>query len=602
MSTNEKFHLHEFRRTSQTERALRVDSFVSLFANTRGKGVGTMRDNPSLSPMQIDRIRSVGALLRSVQAGEVLYEPSQPDVALFIVLEGNVSICKTGEDNKILAVREANQFTGEMSIISGKRSLLKARVTADGSVLELSRDNVLSLMAKDTELGEIFMEAFVARRLLMIQLGEGNVVLFGTKGSPRTLALREFLARNAHPFTYIDIDSESFAGELMEKLAVRNSEIPVVYCDNRHVLRNPSIAELAQCLDLNINTDKSVRDVVVIGGGPAGLAAAVYAASEGLRTLVIEKSAPGGQAGSSSRIENYLGFPTGISGQELANRFIAQAQKFGAQIMVAQSVVHIDTSHHPYKVILESGLKFNARAVVIATGAQYARLPIEDADEFTGRGIYYNATHMEAQLCDSEEVIVVGGGNSAGQAAVFLAKSSTTVHLFVRSHKLSDSMSQYLIGRIEAHPRIEIHYQTRITNLSGGVHLEHVVWRDDALGETKTGPIRHVFVMAGAAPRTEWLEDSFMLDSKGFIVTGSDLGNFAGGHQWPIGRSPFLLETNVPGIFAVGDTRAGSVKRVASAVGEGSMAVHLVHRYLAECGDRLASGREAQMGTASARA
>jgi thioredoxin reductase (NADPH) len=553
-----------------------------------------MRDNPNLTPKQIDRIRSF-ALLRAVQAGEVLYESSQPDVPLFIVLEGSVSISRTGEDDKILAVRDANQFTGEMSVISGKRSLLKARVSADGSVLELSRDEVLSLMAKDTELGEIFMEAFVARRLLMIQLGEGNVVLFGTKGSARTLALREFLTRNAHPFTYIDIDSGSFAGELMEKLAVRNSEIPVVYCNNRYVLRNPSIAELAQCLGLNINTDKSVRDVIVIGAGPAGLAAAVYAASEGLRTLVIEKSAPGGQAGSSSRIENYLGFPTGVSGQELANRSIAQAQRFGAQIMVAQSVVHIDTSRQPYKVILESGLKFNARAVVIATGAQYARLPIEDVDAFTGMGIYYNATHMEAQLCDSEEVIVVGGGNAAGQAAVFLAQSSTTVHLFVRSQKLSDSMSQYLIGRIEAHPRIDIHYRTRITSLSGAGHLEHVEWRDDALGETKSGPVRHVFVMAGAAPRTEWLEDSFVLDNRGFIVTGPDLAAFAGRDQWPLKRLPLMLETSVPGIFAVGDTRAGSVKRVASAVGEGSMAVHLVHRYLAECGERLASVQQTQM-------
>jgi thioredoxin reductase (NADPH) len=560
-----------------------------------------MRDNPNLSPQQIDRIRSV-ARLRSVQTGEVLYEPSQPDVPLFIVLEGNISISRTGEDDKILAVREANQFTGEMSVISGKRSLLKARVTGDGSVLELSRDKVLSLMAKDTELGEIFMEAFVARRLLMIQLGEGNVVLFGTKISARTLALREFLTRNAHPFTYVDIDSDSFAGELMEKLAVRNSEIPVVYCNNRYVLRNPSIAELAQCLDLNINTDKSVRDVVVIGAGPAGLAAAVYAASEGLRTLVIEKSAPGGQAGSSSRIENYLGFPTGVSGQELANRSIAQAQKFGAQIMVAQSVVHIDTSRQPYKIILESGLKFNARAVVIATGAQYARLPIDDADAFTGRGIYYNATYMEAQLCDSEEVIVVGGGNSAGQAAVFLAHSSAKVHLFVRSQKLSDSMSQYLIGRIEAHPKIEIHYRTRITGLSGAGHLEHVEWRDDALGKTKSAPIRHVFVMAGAAPRTEWLEDSFVLDNRGFIVTGHDLAAFEGGDQWPLKRPPLMLETSVPGIFAVGDTRAGSVKRVASAVGEGSMAVHLVHRYLAECAEQLASVQLAQMAPASARA
>src|SRR3981189_3565351 len=294
-----------------------------------------MRDNPNLSPKQIDRIRSV-ALLRSVQAGEVLYEPSQPDVPLFIVLEGNVSISRTGEDDKILAVREANQFTGEMSVIFGKRSLLKARVSADGSVLELSRDKVLSLMAKDTELGEIFMEAFVARRLLMIQLGEGNVVLFGTKSSARTLALREFLTRNAHPFNYIDIDSDSFAGELMESLAVRNSEIPVVYCNNRYVLRNPSISGLSPCLVQNMNIDKSVRDVVVIGAGPAGRAAAVYAASEGLTTLVIEKSAPGGQAGSSSRIENYLGFPTGVSGQELANRATTQALKFGAKMSIGQ--------------------------------------------------------------------------------------------------------------------------------------------------------------------------------------------------------------------------------------------------------------------------
>lgn len=552
-----------------------------------------MRDNPMLSSEQIDRIRSV-AQFRSVHAGEVLYEPSQPDVPLFIVLEGSVSIRRTSADDKNVAVRESGQFTGEMSVISGKRSLLMARVATDGSVLELNRDKVLSLMAKDTELGEIFMEAFVARRLLMIQAGEGNVVLFGTKGSAHTLALREFLTRNAHPFTYVDIDSDLLSAELMEKLAIRSREIPVVYCNNRHILQNPSIAELAQCLDLNINTDKSVRDVLVIGAGPAGLAAAVYAASEGLRTLVIEKSAPGGQAGSSSRIENYLGFPTGLSGQELANRSIAQAQKFGAQIMVAQSVVHIDTSRRPYKVVLESGLKFNARSVVIATGAQYARLPIEDADSFTGRGIYYNATHMEAQLCEAEEVIVVGGGNSAGQAAVFLAKSSAKVHLFVRSQKLSESMSQYLIGRIEAHPRIEIHYLTRITGLGGVGHLEIVDWRDDALGETGSWPIRHVFVMAGAAPRTEWLEDSFVLDNKGFIVTGPDLGSFEGGDQWPLKRPPLLLETSIPGIFAVGDIRAGSVKRVASAVGEGSLAVHLVHRYLAECEELLSSTQQAR--------
>jgi len=539
-----------------------------------------MQDNPTLNREHIDRIRSV-AQLRSVRSGEVLYEPSCPDVPLFIVLDGTVSISRAGEDEKVLAIRESGQFTGEMSLISGNRPLVTARVTQDGAVLELTREKVLSLMAKDTEVGEILMGAFVARRLLAIQLGEGNVVLFGAKSSGRTLALREFLTRNGHPFTYIDIDTDSCASELMEKLAVRNGEIPVVYCNRRYVLRNPSIAELAACLDLNINIDKGVRDVLVIGAGPAGLAAAVYAASEGLKTLVIEKSAPGGQAGSSSRIENYLGFPMGLSGQELANRSIAQAQKFGAQLMVAQSVVHIDSSRQPYKVVLESGLKFNARSVVIATGAQYARLPVEEADAFTGRGIYYNATHMEAQLCDSEEVAVVGGGNSAGQAAVFLAQTSSKVHLLVRSNQLSESMSQYLIARIDTHPKIEIHYLTQIVGMTGAAHLESIDWEEDSSGARVTKQIRHVFVMAGAAPRTEWLEDSFVLDKKGFIVTGPDLVEYAD-FQWPLSRSPLLLETSVPGIFAVGDTRAGSIKRVASAVGEGAMAVHLVHRFLAE--------------------
>lgn len=548
-------------------------------------GEPSIDDNPTLSGEHIDRIRQASQL-RSIKRGEKLYEPSDPDVPLYVVLNGAVTIIRPGVGERILAVRKSGQFTGEMSVISGNRSLLTALVTEDGAVLEVPRDAVLSLMAKDTELGDILMGAFVARRQVMIQLGEGNVVLFGTKTSGRTLLLREFLTRNNHPFTYVDLDTDASFGDLVDKLAIRSGEIPVVYCNNRYVLRNPSISELAACLDLNlsIDNDKGVRDVIVVGAGPAGLAAAVYAASEGLKTLVIEKAAPGGQAGSSSKIENYLGFPVGVSGQELVNRANAQAQKFGAQLMVAQSVVHIDCSRQPYKIILESGAKFRTRCVVIATGAQYARLPIEDADAFSGRGVYYNATHMEAQLCDGEEVAIVGGGNSAGQAAVLLAKNSSKVHFLVRSRKLSESMSKYLVARIEAHPRIEIRYCTQIVFLAGGAHLETIRWRNEDTGMVETKAVRHVFVMAGALPRTEWLQDSFSLDKSGFIITGQELIG-CDECQWPLERPPFMLETSIPGIFAVGDTRSGSVKRVASAVGEGSMAVHLIHRFLAESAD-----------------
>lgn len=536
-------------------------------------------DNPTLSSEHIDRIRRV-AQVRSVKCGEILYEPSEPNVPIYVVLDGSVTV---GVDERIIAVRKSGQFTGEMTVISGNRSLLTARVIQDGTLLEVPRDAVLSLMAKDTELGDILMGAFVVRRQVLMQLGEGNVILFGTKASGRTLLLREFLTRNNYPFTYVDLETDTTFTQLIEKLAVRSGEIPVAYCNNRYVLRNPSIGELAACLDLNLNigTDKSVRDVVVIGAGPAGLAAAVYAASEGLKTLIIEKAAPGGQAGSSSKIENYLGFPVGVSGQELVNRANAQAQKFGAQLIVAQSVVHIDCSRQPYKVILESGGKLRGRCIVIATGAQYVRLPIDDADAFAGRGVYYNATHMEAQLCDSEEVVVVGGGNSAGQAAILLQLRSSRVHLLVRAPKLSDSMSRYLAARIEAHPRIEIHYSTQVVSLSGTAHLENIEWRNEQAGTTETKAIRHVFVMAGAVPRSEWLQDCLVLDKNGFIVTGQELIGYDDS-QWPLERTPLLLETSVPGIFAVGDTRAGSVKRVASAVGEGAMAVHLIHRFLAE--------------------
>jgi len=312
------------------------------------------------------------------------------------------------------------------------------------------------------------------------------------------------------------------------------------------------------------------------------LAAAVYAASEGLDVLTIETATPGGQAGSSSKIENYLGFPTGVSGQELAARALAQTEKFGAKMMVAHGVTRLECASHPYKVVLDDGQKMAARAVVIATGAQYSKPRIANLAKFEGQGIYYGATHMEAQLCGDEEVIVVGGGNSAGQAATFLCQSAGKVRMLVRSGQLSDTMSRYLIQRIEENPNIEMHYNTEITAFDGDGHLERVTWLDKASGQSSMHPIRHVFVMAGASPRTDWLKGCVAMDDKGFILTGRDLDPVTEGPAWPLPRPPQMLETSLPGVFAVGDVRAGNVKRVASAVGEGAIAVHLVHRVLGE--------------------
>ncbi len=337
---------------------------------------------------------------------------------------------------------------------------------------------------------------------------------------------------------------------------------------------------------MNVKLDSSqVHDVVIIGAGPAGLGAAVYAASEGLDALLVETEAPGGQAGSSSKIENYLGFPTGISGQELATRALHQAQKFGARMMVAHSIVKLDCARRPYRMVLDDDSVISSRSIIIATGAHYKKPAVENLKKFEGQGVYYGATYMEAQLCEAEEVIVIGGGNSAGQAAVFLAQTASKVHMLVRSNGLAETMSRYLIQRIEENPGIELHCKTEITKLEGDAHLERIAWIDKKTGETSTHDIRHVFIMAGAAPRTEWLRDCIALDDKGFILTGRDLEAATASNSsfpWPLARAPQMLETSMPGVFAVGDVRAGNVKRVASAVGEGAISVSLVHRTLAE--------------------
>ena len=541
---------------------------------------------PVLTAAQISRLR-LGSKLRKVEPGDILFQPDDTEVPFFVLLSGSMDIVQpdlTGE--RLIAKHGPGEFTGEFTMISGQRCLVLGRVTRAGEFLEISAAGLRSFVARDAELGEIFMRAFILRRIALIRGGKGNVILMGSRHCANTLRIREFLAGNAYPYTYVDLDTDKTSQELLDRFEVKTGDIPVVICNGRTVLRNPSTQEVADCLGFNLSIDLSqVRDVIIVGAGPSGLAAAVYAASEGLDALVVETEAPGGQAGSSSKIENYLGFPTGISGQELAARAIAQAEKFGAKMMVAHKVVHLNCKRRPYEVVLDSGSALAAHSIVISTGAQYNKPPIANLKRFEGQGIYYGATHMESQLCENEDVIVVGGGNSAGQAAVFLSQTSRKVHMLVRSGTLSETMSRYLIQRIADNPAIELHFNTEIAGLEGDTQLQRVTWRDRVTAETSTHDIRHVFIMAGASPRSEWLRGCVALDDKGFILTGRDLDASTGRtplSSWPLSRPPQMLETSLPGVFAVGDVRSGNVKRVASAVGEGAIAIYLVHRALAE--------------------
>ena len=540
---------------------------------------------PVLTEGQINRIRVLGKL-RKVERGEILFKPNDISVPFFVLLSGSLEIVQlelTGE--RLITKHESRSFTGELSMISGQKCMVLGRVDKAGEFLEVSPEGLRTLVARDAELSEIIMRAFILRRLALITHRLGNVILMGSRHSAATLRLREFLGRNGHPYNYVDLDSDKMSQELLDRFEVKMGDIPVVICNTRSVLRNPSTQELADCLGLNVSIDNThMRDLIIVGAGPSGLAAAVYAASEGLEALLVETDSPGGQAGSSSKIENYLGFPTGVSGQELASRAITQARKFGAQMMVAHSAVKLNCQQRPYEIVLENGEVLTSRAIVISTGAQYIKPAITNLQKFEGQGVYYGATYMEAQICEGEDVIVVGGGNSAGQAAVFLSQTARRVHMLVRSGGLAETMSRYLIQRIAENPSIELHYHTEIVALEGDSHLEQVRWRDKAKGETSTHVIHHVFIMAGASPRTEWLRGCLALDEKGFILTGRDLdaSRSSGAIAWPLERPPQMLETSLPGVFAVGDVRSGNVKRVASAVGEGAICVHLVHRALAE--------------------
>jgi thioredoxin reductase (NADPH) len=539
---------------------------------------------PHLTPAQIARLGAHGQKV-SVRNGDILAQPGDRGKPMLVVLSGSLEVVQPGiQGESLVVVHTPGSFSGEMSTLRGIGSVVRMRAREDGEVLAIDERHLRTIVQTDSELSELFMRAFILRRVSLIGSHGGDVILLGSMHSAATLRLQQFLTRNTFPFVNLDVDTDPAVRDLLDQFHIKVEDIPVVVCRGSVVLKNPSNEEVAACLNMNQTIDDDrIRDVVVVGAGPAGLAAAVYGASEGLDTLVLETGTPGGQAGSSSKIENYLGFPTGISGLALASRALVQAQKFGAEVRIAYSALQLHCDQRPYAIELPGGHHIRARTVVIATGAEYRQLALDNASRFLGMGIYYAASAIEAKRCVDSEVMIVGGGNSAGQAAIYLAATCRRVHLVVRAKSLVDSMSQYLIRRIEDTANITLHTGTEIVSLEGEEQLERVTCRTAPGNSVQSHAIRHVFLMTGAVPATRWLNSCIALNDKGFVRTGFDLRTEdLAQDKWTKGRQPEFFESSVPGVFAVGDVRCGSVKRVAAAVGEGSGCIQQVHRVLNE--------------------
>jgi thioredoxin reductase (NADPH) len=539
---------------------------------------------PKLTAAQIARLEHHGER-RRMSAGDILFDAGDRPLKFFVVIAGDIELLIARQSGyELFFILTAGDFSGEMNALRGSAGMVRARAGHDGTLIAIDIERLRTIVQTDAELSELFMRAFILRRMGLLSEHSCDVVLIGSGHSADTLRLSEFLTRNTIPFATLDVNTDTDAQTALERFHVPPEDVPVVICRGEHVLKNPSNFEVATCLSVNPQIDESrVHDLLIVGAGPAGLAAAVYGASEGLDVRLVETTAAGGQAGTSSKIENYLGFPTGISGLALAGRALSQAQKFGARLSVASQATGLRCERRPYVVDLAEGGSVRANIVLIASGAQYRALEIDNLQRFLGVGIYYAATALEAKLCGHEEIVIVGGGNSAGQAAVFLAGSCSHVHIVVRSDGLAQSMSRYLIRRIEESPNITVHARTQVIALEGERELQRITWRRATDATEERHEIGHVFLMTGALPNTQWLNGCVALDDRGFVRTGMDLrpADLTAAH-WPLQRQPYLLETNLPGVFAAGDVRCGSVKRVAAAVGEGSSCVQFVHRALRE--------------------
>ena len=531
--------------------------------------------------------------------GSTLFAAGETDFKFYVVVEGSVEIVEdsSGERRRV-ALHEPGEFTGDIDMLSGKAALITAVARGRTRVYELDQDHLQDFVAERPVLGEKILQAFMARRELLLDSDFQGVRVIGPGRSSTTLKIREFLAKNQVPFTWVDPERDEDVGSLIRTFGIVEHDMPVVIHEHRRVFRNPTISTLAGALGIRRAPEPIVYDLIVIGAGPAGLAGAVYGASEGLETLLLEGLGPGGQAGTSSKIENYLGFPTGLSGAELAERAILQAQKFGARLSAPSRVTGLrcpendSSGDTTIAVLLEEGEEAIGRSVLIATGATYRKLPAKGRERFEGQGVYYAATHIESTLCSDMSVAIVGGGNSAGQAAMYLSQTAKKVYVILRSNDLRKGMSSYLADRIEACENIEVRLGVEIDRMEGNEVLESITLvpsnaeRDAASENEPAGErieLAAVFTFIGAEPCTEWLPECVERDERGFVLTGIEAGE---SRWWEHQRPPFFLETSTPGIFAVGDVRSGSVKRVASAVGEGSMAVKFVHEHLAEIEQR----------------
>ena len=539
---------------------------------------GSLAAFPELTDEQIERL-SAGGAKRRVSPGDLLFREGDATYDLFIIVSGRVEIVQGyGIEERVITSHGPRRFLGEMNLLTGSAVSLTGVVREQGEVLQVPAARLKNIVAEDESLANIVLGAFWARRQIMVDLGTGIHVV-GSRFSPASRRVREFLARNRLPYRWTDLDADSDGEALLEGMGVSPGDTPVVICGDL-ILRNPSNAGLAAALNVGSNGKSPPGcDLVIVGGGPAGLAAAVYGSSEGLDTLLVDAVALGGQAATSSRIENYLGFPTGISGGELAQRAELQARKFGARLVVSAEAVALGQQGDHYRVALSDGRELNGTALILATGASYRRLPVKGLDRYDGVGVYYAATQAEARLCSGGAVVVVGGGNSAGQAAMFLSKHATGCRLLVRGSDLNASMSRYLVDELERNPDVEVLTSCEVVDAHGTGELEAVVVRDRTSGQAFELKTKALFVFIGAEPHTAWLGDQLASDSHGFLRTGADLtSNDLALYE---ARTPYFLETSMPGVFAVGDVRSGSIKRVASAAGEGAMAVSLAHQYLA---------------------